>query len=967
MAAKQGLTAHISQASEDARRAVLSRAPNSVRSHSWLSNLNTTCTIKSAPPRTPEVMSMLSTKCGWLTKRNEQNVWQKRWCCIVPHTFLYYFDAEPIEQAAALGPIYEGDEHTYGGASPNGGTNGGAGKSYSGYSNAQPVGIIDLECYTTVERHDEQDFMLELTGDPITNPDLRSFYFKGESEECCEHWTKSFISDRHSALKDERDAYQQVCESFPMQLVNCAQMVDEAEGKQKDAEREAYKVRSLAEENRKRVIQAVREALERRDGEEGLDEWISHGAGEDGHHKSLNLIEIRKRYLSKLGKIASGVSMNSGVCESVDILAKYAEILRVERAQFGNDLKDMRGRVKDLGHSMISRKEMDQMQKKLDRSIQAHQIEKTRMAERITSLEKILQKERQEREDSEKTLEAKNMEFTMLSAASKQKIQELSYHKKILKKEVIELRKKVEDSQSDATAFKHKSDGLEMHVKAEKERNQVLERHLEHVSGQVKMQERMLDMMSQSGSVYGGSRNGDNNSVGGNSSAFGFPSAIRTTNSRAGGKELPRYPSASPRHVPPEITPRPPTSEKRSSSATSGDTRKTESGTRGSHHQNTSDQNGEKHRREEKALESNYDDDQSQDDEVDDEESLGNVSGLTEDRTFRSEPIENHISPTSNKEVEKLSTSVKNKLKLDEVMTPTQFNSRTDPNPSIPSTSKHETAARNESSNNTNNVPTSSSRQRHNSQQQQHQHPSEARDVARPPLRVETSHRSNKLNRGPSREYGQYRQNQTTDNNDDNISVSMSSIQSSSTFGDYSIGKMSVAQRARMEAESSPTKLFSIEDKVEPAEEQRVVNTVPTIPAKEDAVSPSGGSVSGGSLWERLGNKLVDTIDNSVLNPSQSMQNDADNSSYVGPSSSFGGESQQNISKPPPQKVVDVTASSPRAPPSRTLSLAERQKLQREKQMAFLRQQGLVREDQNVSSGDSVASMGSRRSFYSRS
>merc|ERR1712232_257014 len=74
---------------------VLSCAPTSIKSHSWLSNLNTTCTIKSAPPRTPEVMAMLAVKSGWLVKRNEQHVWQRRYCCVVPHTFLYYFEAEP--------------------------------------------------------------------------------------------------------------------------------------------------------------------------------------------------------------------------------------------------------------------------------------------------------------------------------------------------------------------------------------------------------------------------------------------------------------------------------------------------------------------------------------------------------------------------------------------------------------------------------------------------------------------------------------------------------------------------------------------------------------------------------------------------------------------------------------------------------------------------------------------------------
>ena len=90
MAAKQGLTAQLSQAGEDAKRAVLSRT--GVTTSSWFSNLNTVCTIKSAPPRSPEVLEMLSSKSGWLFKRNEQHVWQARWCCVVPHSFLYYFD-----------------------------------------------------------------------------------------------------------------------------------------------------------------------------------------------------------------------------------------------------------------------------------------------------------------------------------------------------------------------------------------------------------------------------------------------------------------------------------------------------------------------------------------------------------------------------------------------------------------------------------------------------------------------------------------------------------------------------------------------------------------------------------------------------------------------------------------------------------------------------------------------------------
>mmetsp|Transcript_33011 Transcript_33011/g.71439 ORF Transcript_33011/g.71439 Transcript_33011/m.71439 type:complete len:192 (+) Transcript_33011:438-1013(+) len=114
MAAKQGLTAHISQATDDAKRAMIARAPTSMVAHSWLSNLNTTCTIKSAPPRSPDVMTMLSTKCGWLVKRNEQHVWQRRWCCVVPHTFLYYFEAAPADGGGGGGSDGGGvDGHDY--------------------------------------------------------------------------------------------------------------------------------------------------------------------------------------------------------------------------------------------------------------------------------------------------------------------------------------------------------------------------------------------------------------------------------------------------------------------------------------------------------------------------------------------------------------------------------------------------------------------------------------------------------------------------------------------------------------------------------------------------------------------------------------------------------------------------------------------------------------------------------------
>ena len=255
---------------------------------------------------------MLSSKCGWLVKRNEQHVWQKRWCCVVPHTFLYYFEASPevktdddgnyevwsggginLNAAAVVVPFQNVDQEALNAAvkdgydedlDPHGGGGGGGvggarmslypslpnimgggnagdhvdndhgvlsggvvewdpdgtpinkGENNNGTyqfasSNLQPVGIIDLECYSVVNRSKLNPTVLELAGDSITNPDLRSFYFQSATVDDAECWTKALLTERHQSLKDETEAYRQVCESFPLQLSNFSEMINEAEAK----------------------------------------------------------------------------------------------------------------------------------------------------------------------------------------------------------------------------------------------------------------------------------------------------------------------------------------------------------------------------------------------------------------------------------------------------------------------------------------------------------------------------------------------------------------------------------------------------------------------------------------------------------------------------------------------------------------------------------------------------------------
>lgn len=286
-AAKQGLTAHISQASEDAKRMSIRALPTTLQRHPFLSNLNTTCTIKSAPPRTPECMTRLATKSGWLYKRNEQNKWQRRWCCVVPHTFLYYFDSEP-EGDGADDEYYgmdvrDGENYPtmintnamYGDTpvtnnrkgqietcvSSTSGSSGwcaqdtpsvpisspitnGARNASSG---AAPVGIIDLECYSNINRDlieiqpatsstDGATHLMELAPDDKVNPDLRSFFFQADSLSDLLDWSKVLLYDRFYSVKDERDAYKLICDSFPMQLSNLNGIINESEQDKKDVE-----------------------------------------------------------------------------------------------------------------------------------------------------------------------------------------------------------------------------------------------------------------------------------------------------------------------------------------------------------------------------------------------------------------------------------------------------------------------------------------------------------------------------------------------------------------------------------------------------------------------------------------------------------------------------------------------------------------------------------------------------------
>lgn len=558
---------------------------------------------------------MLGTKCGWLVKRNEQHVWQKRWCCVVPHTFLYYFEASPaqtktnnnnnnadesddniqthevwsgggvniniftnLDQDALNNAVKEGLLDDVGGGgtgsssktmslysslpnimggggnstellnesimmadpestavnnpiSPTAGDVGdGNSKSYQFVStNLQPVGIIDLECYSAVNRSKLNPTVLELAGDSVTNPDLRSFYFQSPTIEDAESWTKALLSDRHQSLKDETEAYRQVCESFPLQLSNCSQMIDVAEAKAEAMEREAYSVRSASEEGRRKVVSAVREMLERtcwetkerkrKDSPFGSDDALTTAKGckkkkEDisssKEEKDALLNAVLDQHFDKLEtnrtaflrELEATLSSPSAVATS-NVVPPVQTLVDYTAAIIGS-FSDLRTQLQKVEMDLSTSVKQDQSQlEALKGAIEGRDsqlADAEKKYSRITSdLKSELNASRQEVEELTKQMEAQRMELSMYQNSTKTKLSELGQHKKILKREVIELRKKIDESGSENTAVAHEYENIKSAYQSMKDKNTTLERYIGRLEKQVGVQQNMMEMMSQTG------------------------------------------------------------------------------------------------------------------------------------------------------------------------------------------------------------------------------------------------------------------------------------------------------------------------------------------------------------------------------------------------------------------------------------------------------------------------------------
>jgi hypothetical protein len=576
MAAKQGTLAQLSQAGEDAKRAVLSRT--GVTS-SWFSNLNTVCTIKSAPPRSPEVLQMLATKSGWLFKRNEQHVWQVRWCCAVPHTFLYYFDANIVPSSGAGGtpiltqPTLQQQEEWnravavgYGNRKqhekrsnfylfnhnnttstpdtnsshppPNtaavsynnaeGDENSGAefkeaDLTNSNFSaNMQPAGIIDLECYTSIHRSSANSNILELAGDDQVNPDLRGFYFCASSPSECEDWTDALLNGRHSALQDECEAYKQVCDGFAQQLQLLHNDIDEATRAQEEADSELYRVRSQMEELRRTVRRMVEDSFDRTlvppiaqtgSNISGFqDEWKSEIEGMSSAFPNFGSMDDDNPILAKRLEFTCNLetiqSQDMGVPALVRVLAEYCSFLEDSSMQLLAEKSALAKQLKQTGQSDQQR--VHELELELETMKRQKEMEINSYKESFETLQGKYQQSQKELQDVQNDLSSTRMEITMYQTQQRTKLAELQQHKKILKKEVLELRNSLEEKDARIRQFQISHETDKLTIEQEKSTNKLLERYITKIESQVHVQQNMMEMMSQSGmgSVFGGGGGG---------------------------------------------------------------------------------------------------------------------------------------------------------------------------------------------------------------------------------------------------------------------------------------------------------------------------------------------------------------------------------------------------------------------------------------------------------------------------
>ena len=302
-------------------------------------------------------------------------------------------------------------------------------------------------------------------------------------------------------------------------------MIDEAESKAEESEREAYAVRSAAEEGRRRVMEVTREVLERELGEldsrqvEGgpLNSSGTKQPAQDPRAPqrvdkkedrsglatvfSASAAQLEASRVALLRKLeagaASSVAGAAAVVGPVQTLAAYAAALVRGHA----DLRAaLRRHERDRGQGAAEdQARLDELRDAVDGRGRELEEAERRHAAALEECRKGQDAARRRAEELESQLEAQRMEFSMYQNSTKAKLGELQQHKKVLKREVIELRKKIDECGSESHTVVHEYSKVQSELNSFKDRNSTLERYIERLEKQVGVQQNMMEMVSQTG------------------------------------------------------------------------------------------------------------------------------------------------------------------------------------------------------------------------------------------------------------------------------------------------------------------------------------------------------------------------------------------------------------------------------------------------------------------------------------
>lgn len=195
--------------------------------------------------------------------------------------------------------------------------------------------------------------------------------------------------------------------------------------------------------------------------------------------------------------------MNGGVLPAMRLLADYVSSVVTSYASLGDEVHKAEKQLSSV--ATVDKSSLDAMQAQYDQLERKSNEKEMAYQKRVAELEDELKSLQESHAEVENHLQQSRMEFSMYQSQSKAKMGETSQHKKILKKEVIELRKRIEDIDSDADASKHEADRLRTDLETERQRNATLERYIERIekqmSNQQNMCEQMMEVMSQTGSI----------------------------------------------------------------------------------------------------------------------------------------------------------------------------------------------------------------------------------------------------------------------------------------------------------------------------------------------------------------------------------------------------------------------------------------------------------------------------------